>query len=418
MTIEKNDVADLMWKIEQITGNSIRYFAADTRLMPYTVQNTGIMYAPVTLADYDINNFVEVQAALSNGETLPFDEALEVLKNNPDVQVSSQELVYKEKFLDSMFFRSFIGWSAPDLDRPVEDGIPGISGTLGQDQSLPPLPGWNLTHFKLVQYNSGLRILKYYDGATIYGTVATPDGDPVANANITILDEYRVPHGRATTDKNGEYSVLAPAGNLTLAVSMGSPQEDIEKIFRTSNNILIRKENVIISEEQAMRQTSAPINIDLEVKPASVSGRLFWDSNKDDIFDSNDKTVPLVPVTATNLRSEITRTVTTDSNGNYEFVGLAPGDYEITAEMNGHSLDLASYTGTAALRANQDVTVKGALKPSYVWGKILLGDGIGTGMVTISLHDETNNEIAEKTFLNTYYYVSDCTGDSIDSSLS
>ena len=418
MTIEKNDIADLMWKVEQITGNSIRYFAADTRLMPYNVQNTGILYAPVTLADYDINNFVEVQAALSNGQTLPFDDALEVLKDNPDVQVTSQELVYKEKFLDSMFFRSFIGWSAPDLDRPVEDGIPGVSGALGQDQSLPPLPGWNLTHFKLVQYNSGLRILKYYDGATIYGTVSTPDGDPVANANITVLDEYRVPHGSATTNKNGEYSVLAPAGNLTLAVSMGSPEEDIEKVFRTSNNILVRKENVLISEEQAMRQTEAPINIPLIVEPASVSGRLFWDNNKDDVFDSNDETVPLVPVTATNLRSEITRTVTTDSNGNYEFVGLAPGDYEITAEMNGHALELASYTGSAALRANQDVTVKGALKPSYVWGKINLGDGIGTDMVTISLHDETNNEIAERTFLNTYYYVSDCTGDSIDSSIS
>ena len=153
MTIEKNDVADLMWEVEQITGNSIRYYAADTRLMPYSAGNTGILYAPVTLADYDIGNFVEVQAALSNGQTLPFDEAIEVLEDNPDVQVTSQELVYKDKFLNSMFFRSFIGWSAIDVDRPIEDGIPSITGVLGQDQSLPPLPGWNLTHFKLVQYN-------------------------------------------------------------------------------------------------------------------------------------------------------------------------------------------------------------------------------------------------------------------------
>ena len=119
-----------------------------------------------------------------------------------------------------MFFRSFLGWSAPDIGRPIEDGIPGVSGTIAQNQALPPLPGWNLTHFKLVQYNSGLRILKYYDGATVFGTVSTPDGDPVVNANVTVLDEYRVPHGRATTDVNGQYSVLAPAGNLTLAVSM------------------------------------------------------------------------------------------------------------------------------------------------------------------------------------------------------
>ena len=68
--------------------------------MPYSASNTGILYAPVTLADYDISNFVEVQAALSNGQTVPFDEAIEILKDNPEVQVSSQELVYKDKFLN------------------------------------------------------------------------------------------------------------------------------------------------------------------------------------------------------------------------------------------------------------------------------------------------------------------------------
>ena len=417
MTIEKNDVADLMWEVEQITGNSIRYYAADTRLMPYSAGNTGIMYAPVTLADYDIGNFVEVQAALSNGETLPFDEAIDVLQENPDVQVTSQELVYKDKFLNSMFFRSFIGWSAVDVDRPIEDGIPSITGALAQDQTLPPLPGWNLTHFKLVQYNSGLRILKYYDGATIYGTVSTPDGDPVVNANITVLDEYRVPHGRATTDKNGQYSVLAPAGNLSLAVSMGTPEADIEKIFRTSNNLLVRKENVIISEEQAMRQTADQINIDLEVEPSSISGRLFWDNNKDETFDSDDDTIPLVPVTAINIRSDVSRTVTTDSNGNYEFTNLAPGEYEITAEMDGHVVELASYTGTAALQAKQDVTVKGALEPNTIWGKIFSGE-LDSQLVTVSLYDETNKSIVEKTFLNTYYYMSQCTGDSVDASIS
>ena len=418
MTIEKEDVADLMWEVEQITGHSIRYFAADTRLMPYSASNTGILYAPVTLADYDISNFVEVQAALSNGQTVPFDEAIEILKANPDVQVTSQELVYKEKFLNSMFFRSFIGWSAPDIDRPIEDGIPSVNGVLAQDGTLPPLPGWNLTHFKLVQYNSGLRILKYYDGATVHGTIATPDGDPVANANVTVLDEYRVPHGRATTDKDGKYSVLVPAGNLTLAVSMGDLPSDIEKVFRTSNNILVRKENIIISEAQAMRQTAEAINIDLEVEPASISGRLFWDNNKDETFDSDDDSVPLTPVTAENIRSGISHTVNTDANGNYEFTDLAPGEYEITAEMGGHTLDLASYTGTAALKAKQDVTVKGALEPSAIWGRIQSSDFIGSKIVTISLHDETNNNVIEESFLNTYYHMSECTGDSMDSTIS
>lgn len=420
MTIEKENIADLMWEVEQITGHSIRYFAADTRLMPYSAGNTGILYAPVTLADYDITSFYDIHLALSNGQTLPYEEALEVLGDNPSVSLKynsikqSQVLVYKEKFLNSTFFRSFIGWSAPDIGRPIEDGIPALA----QDSTLPPLPGWNLTHFKLVHYNSGLRILKYYDGATVYGTIATPNGDPVANANVTVLDEYRVPHGGATTDKDGKYSVLVPAGNLTLAVSMGAPEEDIEKIFRTSNNILVRKENIIISEAQAMRQTAEAIKIDLEVEPASITGRLFWDNNKDETFDSDDDSVPLIPITAENIRSGVSHTVSTDANGNYGFTDLAPGEYEITAEIGGHTLDLASYTGSASLRAKQDVTVKGALEPSAIWGRIQSSDYIGSKIVTISLQDETNNSVIEESFLNTYYHTSECTGDSMDSSIS
>ncbi|MDG1544379.1 MAG: carboxypeptidase regulatory-like domain-containing protein [archaeon] len=422
MTLEKNDISDIIWEVEEITGKSIRYFAADTRLMPYSAQNTGIMYAPVTLADYDISSFIEVQAVLSNGQTLPFDEAIEVLGNDPNLQVTDQRLVYKEKFLNSMFFRSFIGWSGPDIGRPAADGIPSISGTIGQDQSLPPLPGWNLTHFKLVQINSGLRILKYYDGATLYGTVATPDGSPIANANVTVSDEYNVPHGRATTDENGEYSVIAPAGNLTLAVSIGNYETDIERVKLVSNNILVTKDNIIVSEEQAMRQTASDIKIDLEVEASSVSGRLFWDINKDNTFDSNDETIPLTPVTATNIRSNEVKVVNTDANGNYQLLGLAPGEYEITTVINGHDVELASYTGRAALSEGQNIPAQGnqgpgALESGKIWGRIAVGN-VEQQIVTISLHDETNNSATETSFVNTNYFSSTCAGETSDTSIS
>ena len=422
MTLEKDDLSDIIWEIEEITGNSIRYFAADTRLMPYSASNTGIMYAPVTLADYDISSFIEVQAVLSNGQTVPFDDAISLLEADPNLQVTDQKLVYKEKFLNSMFFRSFIGWSGPDIGRPAEDGIPSISGTIGQDQSLPPLPGWNLTHFKLVQINSGLRILKYYDGATLYGTVATPDGAPVANANVTVSDEYNVPHGRATTNEKGEYSVIAPAGNLTLAVSIGNLETDIERVKLVSNNILLQKDNIIVSEEQAMRQTASDIKIDLEVEASSVSGRLFWDINNDNLFDSNDETIPLTPVTATNMRSNEVKVVNTDANGNYELLGLAPGEYEITTVINGHDVELASYIGKAALMENQHIPSQGnqgpgALESGKIWGRLTVGN-VDSEMVTISLYDETNNSVTETSFLNTNYFSSDCAGANAATSIS
>ena len=123
---------------------------------------TGILYAPISLADYNINDYVEVQYTLSNGQTLPADEINELLKTNPSLTIESDVLVYKEQFLNSMFFRAFIGWSATDIGRPISDGIPGITGSIAQEGKMPA-PGWNMTHFKLIK-SSGtqLRICLLY----------------------------------------------------------------------------------------------------------------------------------------------------------------------------------------------------------------------------------------------------------------
>ena len=190
-----------------------------------------------------------------------------------------------------------------------------------------------------------------------------------------------------------------------------------------SNNILVTKDNIIVSEDQAMRRTGgSEIKIDLEVEAASVSGRLFWDNNKDNAFDSNDEAIPLTPVTATNIRSNEVKTVNTDANGNYELLGLAPGEYEITTVINGHDIELASYIGKAALSENQNIPAQGnqgpgALESGKIWGRITVGD-VEQQMVTISLYDETNNSATETSFVNTNYFTSTCAGETLDSSIS
>ena len=419
MTMDTTTISDLLWEMEQLTGKSIRYFAADERMMAYGPKQgqTGILYAPVTLADYQINDFVEVQYQLSNGQTLPASEVAELLKTNPSLTIDSDVLVYKDRFLNSMFFRAFIGWSAPDIGRPIEDGIPGITGPITQEQ-LAPLPGWNLTHFKLVKSagyrDAQLRMLKYYDGATIQGTIATPDGDPVANANVTVLDELNIPHGTATTDKNGNYSVLAVAGNLSLSISLGDKISDIEKVYKTSNNILAREENIIISEEAAMRTpgVNSTFNIDIEIDPTNITGRLYWDLNKDDVFSGvDDQALAITEVKAKNIRSEVETIVNTNANGRYEFNGLAPGEYLITTEINDHEVEVASYLGQAALRKGQDIEIDDALQPSTIWGELTTEEELQTQEITVSLYDETNGSLIKQTFLNTEVLSSNCPND-------
>ena len=147
----------------------------------------------------------------------------------------------------------------------------------------------------------------------VQGTIATPNGDPVANANVTILDEYGIPHGIATTDKDGKYSVLSVAGNVTLIVSLGELISDDEKIRKVSNNILTGDNiedliKVNISEEAAMRvpNVNSTFDIDIEIEPTNITGRLFWDMDKDGTFSSVvDEALPITPVKATNIHSEI-----------------------------------------------------------------------------------------------------------------
>jgi asparagine N-glycosylation enzyme membrane subunit Stt3 len=383
------ELADAIYDIEQATGHSIRYFGADTRLMPYSAENTGILYAPVTLADYELNDFVAVSLVLSNGQTVSYKEADELLRNDPSLSVTSQTLEYKQRFLDSMFYRAFIGWSGPDIGREASDGIPGISGEIGADTSLPPLPGWGLKHFKLVYANNGLRILKYYDGATISGVVQTEEGAPVPNATVTLLDEYSTPHDSVTTDAQGRYSIVAPAGNHTLTVSMGEFGSDIERLRLTSNNILAREEGILISEAQATRATQPEIRVDIKVEAASLSGELYWDAGEREPIAG-------IPVTATQTVTGREFSVDSGTDGSFAFDAIAPGEYRVTADLNGHELELANYEGVAGLRADQSLEIDGAVIGSTVLGLLDRSIELTPQPLTITLFDHTNSTLLRR----------------------
>ena len=390
-------LADAIYDVEQATGHSIRYFGADTRLMPYSAENTGIFYAPVTLADYELNDFVAVSLGLSNGQIVTYEEADELLRNDPTLTVTSQTLDYKQRFLNSMFYRAFIGWSGPDIGREATDGIPGISGEIGADTSLPPLPGWGLKHFKLAYANNGLRILKYYDGATINGVVQTEEGAPIPNATVTLLDEGGTPHDSVVTDALGRYSVVATAGNHTLMVSMGEFGSDIERVHLTSNNILAREVGILISEAQATRATQPEIRIDIEVEAASLSGELYWDAGEREPIAG-------IPVTATQTATGREFSVDSGADGSFAFDAIAPGEYRVTADLNGHELELANYEGVAGLQADQSLEIDGAVVPASVLG--LIGPGIGyiPGMVSFTLEDHTNGTLMQREALTSFRF--------------
>ncbi|MCG2825048.1 MAG: hypothetical protein L6265_00480, partial [Thermoplasmatales archaeon] len=117
-------VVNLLHDLQEVTGHSIRYFAADARMFPFSWSNTGIFYAPTVLSDQDVNDFFET---LIIGEerdednnivttTVPMTakEFIEWRDNAPPEHIryaSDYELKYKEQFYNSMFYKGYIGYS-------------------------------------------------------------------------------------------------------------------------------------------------------------------------------------------------------------------------------------------------------------------------------------------------------------------
>lgn len=407
MELEKDELVDLLSLVEKSSGNSIRYYAVDQRLMPFSWDNTGILYAPVTLADYDINEFIEVMFVTENGETLSAEEAEKEAEKDPTFQVVDRTLVYKERFYKSMFYKAFIGWYGEDIGGLVDDGIPGLAGNLASTE-LNRMPGWNLSHFKLVKAIPGLTMLKYYDGAKISGQVRTTAGTPVANTRVTILDVDpqfgTIPHGSTFTDEYGYYEMNAVAGNLTIMVSQGPLESEQEMLYQTSNNVLTQERGFLISEAQATRQGSWEIAHDIEVDPVSFQGTLYWDLDDDQDYSENtDEALPGLPVVLTHNFTGHQTTTYSAENGSYVLDNVAPGEYRMTTTFNDHEIELAQYLGTAAIQAGQELTVDGALEPGQINGRIEFNQ-IEPQNVTLSLTDQLNGDVVYTTGITAFTF--------------
>lgn len=173
------------------------------------------------------------------------------------------------------------------------------------------------------------------------------------------------------------------------------------------------------------------LNIDAGlVPPAGTAGlgdKVWFDLNNDGLQDANEPGVPGVQVSLLNSSGETIAVTTTDINGNYQFIGLTPGDYQVQFDnlpsgydlttqdadntgVNGSSNSDADSTGktsTITLAANQynpniDAGISSTTVASvgdYVWNDEN-GDGIqdptemGIGGVLVTLYDSSGNPVA------------------------
>ena len=441
LIIEATDVEQkvdmLLWYNDNV-GDSFRYFAVDSRLMPVSYQNTGIFYAPIVLSDNRVEDFIEI-VAIYQGNQITLDQAA-ALPPAERAQLQYQ-LVWKRQFYESMFYRTFIGYSGFDQGPDFTDkGIPFVSGDLAQNT---PLPAWNRSNWRVVHrtihwnpadaqnisnqprdweaisyddavyyddneigtiddairtISSGVIYIKWYAGAWINGTVTTESGNPVPGATITVHDDYRflagymgpdfvgIPHGTTQTDDQGRYSILAPFGNTTVVATNGGGMEYLTLHERN----LLNQSNIFIPESAAMRQGEYNFTVDMTVPTSYQDGILFADSNSDSIFDPDEDEV-LDNATMTiegRMGLNVTYTIVTHPDGYFELKDALPGDYSVKVVHRGHSiLEAGSIILAAGERKSEDI----AIPYSKITGTITRQDGKDVEGTEVVVRDlETN----------------------------
>ncbi|UCC94089.1 MAG: carboxypeptidase regulatory-like domain-containing protein, partial [Thermoplasmata archaeon] len=430
----------LLWFHDQV-GDSFRYFAVDSRLMPVSYQNTGIFYAPIVLSDNRVEDFIEI-VAIYQGNQITLDQAA-ALPPSERAQLQYQ-LVWKRPFYESMFYRTFIGYSGFDQGPEFTDkGIPFVSGDLAQST---PLPAWNQSNWRVVHrtihwnpedaenitrsprdweaisyddavyfkendmgtlddairtISSGVIYIKWYAGAWINGTVTTESGVPIPGATITVHDDYRflagymgpnfvgIPHGTTQTDDQGRYSILAPFGNTTVVASNGGTMDYL--LLHEKN--LLNQTNIFIPESAAMRQGEYNFTLDMTVPSSSQNGILFADADNDGFYNPDiDEALDNATMTLEGLEGlNVSYNITTYPDGFFQLEDALPGDYEVQVVHMGHTIAKA---GLVTLFPGESKTEDIPIPYSIVSGEINRRDGEDVEGTVVTARDlETNTTV-------------------------
>ncbi|RZD54209.1 MAG: hypothetical protein CXT67_01920 [Methanobacteriota archaeon] len=266
---------------DTITRNhDIRYFGVDNRLYPtggsYQSSGgnpTGIFYAPTTLAGLDPETYMKTWYVTQRGSSNFFvdmtqaeyeeqyknDLILSQSQNTGDIiQAVDLRVDQEPEFFETMVARAYVGYGSSQLGLPGKVAQPGqhfdLRGSTNSSlQYAYPLPGAMMPNFVIANWyndeatettpwydaNTGVKILKYYSGATLSGEVKLGDFGVVPKARLLIerdaysgediFDEdpreYWIPIGSVDADENGRFEFRVPAGHIRVTAFSGFAED-------------------------------------------------------------------------------------------------------------------------------------------------------------------------------------------------
>jgi hypothetical protein len=471
---------------EMVTrNNDIRYFAVDNRLYPlggayyadyqyHRGQTTGIFHAPTGLSGLDMDDYITAvyETQRGDGPIIPRTGAeyeqeylKDIMRQNSGASDSTEvirmvDIDYQQQpaFFDTMVAKFYVGYSTSALGLPGEAAQPAphffTTGTPDSYlENAYPMPGAMMNHFVLSNWyddercelldngsktdedcidptigsaNTQVKIMKYYSGATLEGTVELEGFGPIPNARVMferdafsgeeVTDEngdvvdgddrtYWIPIGYADADENGHFSFTAPAGKIRVSAFIGEPDleaarsvimatdvsQTLGDIFqetsadRTVNPITGILANVSgstwLSETIVNISGSAGHSNGLEmvygnvsVSPSHATGRLVWSGAE--FFDGS-------PVT----------NVSIELSPSWDRIQLAPYTVDSSSGVvEGHDLTFGgigevTFTGEGTVVSQGIVTVSdftGNFTQTIFHNHSLTGDGQFSGRGTLS----------------------------------
>jgi len=266
-----------------------------------------------------------------------------------------------------------------------------------QDQ-ISQLPCWEMKHFAAEYispypyYGSGqsaVVIAKYYEGAKIDGSVEFM-GSPlnvqtVIRKGISLYgNSLLVDHDKTDTE-NGNFSLIAPAGNITLEIRRYPEMELNAFIMKTITfNSTSDFELAPITDDEAMRTEGTNFEriINITIDPAAFGGYVYKNNDEDEAYnESIDEPLSGVeislweidvtdPETGQPMAYGAFNTLITDDQGYYNVSDLKPGIYMVRAALD----DFVIYENYAFVYSGNNSYDISKPKPSAVKGTVYFDD--------------------------------------------
>jgi dolichyl-diphosphooligosaccharide--protein glycosyltransferase len=372
---------ELTWlyhDVQDVTGNSIRYYAVEG--YDVNIFNVFTFLADKGTFGYETSEDRYFNLWYTNESGLRFTpEEVRNMTQQERQQIGqlTPHQERKQPFYNSMVYRSYLGSSVPKqifenqtqnqqylqylymLMRPTQ-GFKHFSV-----EYVSPMDDQQSLYFARGQLCRGcpaVVIAKYYEGARVNGTLVS-EGEPIDGATVTVqqtvtmFNQSRsISHDSTVTDASGHFSVIAPAGNISLSISQGSGQNQVQIKTITFNGT---GERAPITEDEAMRRGDWRRDLGvITIQKGSVEGMAYWDK------DGNNKYNASVDEPMSNVDISVGgKSTSTNARGEYEIRSLLPDAYTMSVTRNGYEVTSSKQVG---IKPNQTITKNLSLAPAKV----------------------------------------------------